>query len=368
MGQRWPMSNPGSCTESPAPGFSESPVAYLVYFAWNNTDRVTTILSPSYQETGQKSTIVKGSGAGWMYFGNPWPASSQSWLNAGKSNTPPSAASWTELDLGAFSGKSKYVYVMWHKNGTYRPDAARYRFYDYTLDKQVSIVNETLHADGLNHADDTFSGWYQLGKTKINITPSTRLRVSQDAPVAAPEYLQSDAVLLTDYPVVDNTSLGAAENFESMPVLSVSDTGPTGLGNHWGMQGLGQQYTVTGGKSWTARIDSNVVSDVPAGNYYVEVSWTYFYADNTNVTNAKYHVNGTLLSDVINQNRSATNQAGSFVQGNSVGTWSGFYRLSGTYYYHKTSNPLSVSMVYDSSLYGGKRLVADMVRFVSVTP
>jgi hypothetical protein len=33
VGQRWPMTNPGTCTESPAPGFSESPVAYLVYFA-----------------------------------------------------------------------------------------------------------------------------------------------------------------------------------------------------------------------------------------------------------------------------------------------------------------------------------------------
>ncbi len=363
VGQRWPMSNPGTCTETAASGFRESPTAYLVYFGWNRNSRVDTILSPSYKEAGGKMTIIKGSEPGWIYAGNPWTSSGQTWLGSGKYNSPPSSSSWAEQDLGSFSGKSKYIYVMWHKNGAYRPDSARFRLYDYTEDKQVSVIDETKHADGLSHNDDTFSGWKMLGTTKINITPGTKLRVSQDDPVGATEYMGSDAIMLSDFPVIDNTSLGAADDFETLPVLSVTSTGATGLGSHWGMQGLGSQYTIGSSSSWAATIDSNVVADAPEGNYYVDVSWTYFDADNVNATNVRYAVNGTLLTGTVNQNRSAANQGGSFVQGNSVGTWSGFYRLSGVYA-HSHAHPIIVTLNYNSSSYGGKRLVTDMVRFV----
>ena len=108
------------------------------------------------------------------------------------------------------------------------------------------------------------------------------------------------------------------------------------------------------------------MADVPDGNYYVDVSWTYFDVDNVNAANVRYGVNGTLLTGTVNQNRSAANQGGAFVQGNSVGTWSGFYRLSGVYA-HSHAHPLIVTLNYNASSYGTRRLVADMVRFVPQT-
>lgn len=365
IGQRWPMQNPGTCNESPAAGFDEKPTAYLIYFSWNKTDRVNTILSPSYNESGSKTTIVKGSEPGWIYSGCAWNASGQSWLSSGKSQSAPDATSWAEMDLGAFSGKSKYIYVMWHKNGPYRPNATRFRLYDYTEERFNPTVDETKHADNLNHGDDTFSGWYLIGNKRINITPSTKLRVFQDAPVASSEYLQSDAILLSDYPIVDNTSFGSASNFEFNPVLSVTSTGVTGVGSHWGMQGVGYQYSTTNGKSFANKLDKNIFTDLNDENYYVEVSWNYLNTDVVNVTNARYTVNGLQTSDIINQNRSSSNQSGSFVQGNSVGTWSGFYRLNGTFA-HTSTNNLILNASYNSTLYNSKRFVYDMVRFIPV--
>ncbi len=365
-GQRWPMQNVGTCNESPAAGFSEKPVAYLVYFAWNNKDRIDTILSPSYTEAAHSLDIIKGSEPGWIYSGTPFSSSGQTWLNAGKYNTSPASSSWAEQDLGAFAGKSKYIYVMWHKNGPYRPNAARYRLYDYTEDKFNGTKDQTKHADNISHSDDTYSGWYLLGNKKFNITPGTRLRISQDDPVDGTEYLQSDAIMLSDYPIVDNTSLGTATDFESMPVLSVTSSGSSGVGSHWGMQGLGYQYTVTNGKSFATKLDPNVFADLPAGDYYIDVSWDYLNSDNVNATNAKYAVNGTNTSDAINQNRSAANQGGSFQQGNSVGKWSGFYRLNGTFS-HSTLNPIIISNSYNSTTYSSKKYVLDMIRFVPVS-
>jgi hypothetical protein len=362
-GKRWPMQNIGTCSESPDASFAENPTAYLLYFAWNKTSRVDTVLSPSYNEPSSVFTIVKGSEPGWIYSGTPFASNGQTWFNQGKYNTVPSASAWAEQDLGSFSGKSKYVYVMWHKNGPYRPDSAHFRVYDYTEDKYNIIVDQTKHADRTSHADDTFSGWYLLGDKKINITPSTKLRIYQDGVVGANEYLQSDAILLSDYPVVDNTSLGAATNFEAMPNLSVSSTGATGIGNHWGMQGLGFQYSTTNGKSFAATLDTNVIKDLPYGDYYAEVSWDYTNTDNTNAINVRYAVNGMSTGDIINQNKAAQNQSGSFVQGNSSGTWSGFYRLGGVYS-HSAVSPIVLSAGYDASLYASKRFIFDMVRFV----
>ena len=363
IGQRWPMQNIGTCNESPAAGFSEKPLDYLVYFAWNNTDRINTILSPSYSETGNVTNIIKGSEPGWIYSGTPFSSSSQTWLNAGKYNSTPASSSWAEQDLGAFSGKSKYIYVMWHKNGPYRPNAAKVRLYDYTEEKSLITSDQTKYANNLDYGDDRFSGWLLVGQKKVNITPSTKLLIYQDDPVGATEYLQSDAILLSDYPIFDNTSLGAATDFENNPALSVTSSGSTGVGSHWGMQGIGYQYTTTNGKSFAATIDANVIFDLPYGSYYVEVSWDYLNTDAVNVTNAKYSVNGTATSDVINQNRSSTNQGGAFAQGNSVGTWSGFYRLNGTFS-HSAGSSLTVNSSYSTALYGTKRFVFDMVRFV----
>ncbi|MHB1105982.1 MAG: T9SS type A sorting domain-containing protein, partial [Lutibacter sp.] len=364
VGQRWPMQNIGTCNESPSAGFSEEPIAYLIYFSWNTSDRVNTILAPSYSDSANTLTIMKGSEPAWIYAGSPWSSSGQSWLNAGKYLTTPNNTSWAEKDLGAFSGKSKYIYIMWHKNGPYRPDAARYRVYDYTEDKYNGIVNQTLHADNLEHGNDTFSGWYLLGSKKINITPSTKIRISQDAPVdPAFEFMQSDAILLSDYPIVDNTSLGSATNFESNPTLSVGSSGPTGVGSHWGMQGLGYQYSITDSKSFAAKLDPNIFTDLLDEDYYVEVSWDYLNTDNVNVTNAKYSIKGIETNDVINQNREAANQGGSYVGGNSIGSWSGFYRLDGKHN-HTTADPIIISGIYDNAQYGGKRFVYDMVRFI----
>jgi len=359
------MQNPGTCNETPAAGFDEKPEAYLIYFSWNKTDRMAAILSPSYNENGNKMTIIKGSGSGWIYSGCVWSPAGQTWLNSGYYQSNPDATSWAELDLGSFSGKSKYIYSMWHKNGSYRPNSAVFRLYDYTEEKFNTIVDETKHADNLNHADDTFSGWYLIGNKRINITPSTKLRIYQNAPVVSNEYLQSDAILLSDYPIVDNTSLGSASDFESNPILSVESTGATGLGNHWSMQGIGYQFSTTNGKSFGNKLDTNIFTDLKDEDYYVEVSWDYLNNDNINVTNARYTVNGSQTSDIINQNRSSSNQSGSFIQGNSVGTWSGFYRLNGTYAHSETNN-LLVTSNYSTSLYNSKRFVYDMIRFIPI--
>lgn len=359
VGQRWPMLNGGT---SPAQGFGESPLAYLIYFAWNDSDRVKDILDPVYNDTSGRMSIVEGGGLGWIFADGSWPASGQTWMNAGYVNNPPAASAWAELDLGAFAGKSRYVYVMWHKNGPFRPPLSHYNLYDYTATFDSTVVDETKQADGLDLTDDTFSGWYLLGDKSIDITPSTRLRVYNDPAVTSSEYLQTDAVMLSKYPIIDNTSVGSTDDFETMIPLSQSDTGPVGLGNHWGKEGLSEQYTVTGGDTAEAQLSSNIYPDAPAGNYWVDVSWDYYNADSLNVTNAQYYVNGSAVAGTINQNRSATNQSGSFVEGNSVGTWSSFYQLPGSYYY-SAYQPLTVSMNYDSTSYGGRRLVWNMVRF-----
>ncbi|WP_242155561.1 T9SS type A sorting domain-containing protein [Aestuariivivens sediminis] len=364
VGQRWPMTNPGTCNESPAAGFSEDPDGYLIYFSWSTTDRIETIAQPSYRDTEDTMAIMTGSGQGWIYAGVPWNVTGQTWLNSGTVMSIPNETAWAERDLGAFSGTSKYIYVMWHKNGGFRSNAARYRVYDYTENKYNGTVNQWIHADGISHPDDTFSGWYLLGNKKINITPGTRIRISQDAPViGGQEFMQSDAILLSDYPIIDNTSLGSASNFEAFPNLSVSSSGEQGLGHHWGMQGLGYQYSVTNGNSFAAKLDPNVFSDLLEEDYYVEVSWDYLDNDNVNVTHAKYSIKGIETNDVINQNREASNQGGSYVGGNSKGSWSGFYRLDGKHN-HTTADPIIISGIYNNAQYGGKRFVYDMVRFI----
>jgi len=367
VGQRWPMENPGTCNESPATGFSEEPIGYLIYFSWNKTDRVETILAPAYSDDNKTFSIMKGSEPGWIYTGVAWNQNGQSWLNSGKTISTPNSNAWAEKDLGAFSGKSKYIYVMWHKNGSYRPDGAKYKVYDYTEDISINIINQTFHADNLNHGDDTFSGWYLLDNKKINITPSTRIRISQENPVdASREFMQSDAILLSDYPIIDNTSFGSASDFESNPNMSVGSSGSQGIGNHWGMQGLGYQYSVMDGKSFAIKLDPNVYTDLLEEDYAVEVSWNYLDINGLNVTNAKYSVNGTQTNDQINQNLKASNQSGSFVEGNSIGSWSGFYRLEGAFE-HTSVSPIIVNSGYNSSLYSGKRFVFDMIRFVPVS-
>jgi len=130
-----------------------------------------------------------------------------------------------------------------------------------------------------------------------------------------------------------------------------------------GNAGLSEQFTYTSGDSAKTQLDTSIYSDVPTSYYFIDVSWVYYNFDSINVMNARYSVNGKLLADNINQNRSAINQGGSFEKGNPVGTWSGFYRLSGSYLY-SPSNPLIVSMVYNKSLYSGFSFVWDMVRFV----
>lgn len=365
-GQRWPMQNIGTCNESPASGFSEDPTAYLVYFKWEDTDRVDNILSPLYTDSSYTFTIIKGSEPGWIYSGSSWNSSGQSWAGEGKQVSVADTSSWAELDLGAFSGKSKYIYVMWHKNGPYRPDAAKYRVYDYTQDKLIDTINQQNHADNLDHGNDTFSGWRLLGNKKVDITPSTKIRMSQIGSVTSTEFLQSDAVLLSDFPIVDNTSLGSSTDFGSNPTLSVTSTGASGIGSHWSMQGIGYQYTSTDSKSFAAKLDPNVFADLKEEDYYVEVSWDFIDSDNQNVTNATYKVNGLSTNDTINQNKSSDNQNGSFIQGNSVGTWSGFYRLSGDYT-HSSSNPLLANGFYNGQQYNGKRFTYDMIRFVPVS-
>jgi hypothetical protein len=360
-GVRWPMANPGTTNETPAAAFAEAPTDFLIYFAWNTNDRAAAVLSPSCNEPGGALKILKGSGLGWHYSDNSWVPAGQTWLNGGNYHAADPSV-WAELELGAFSGKSKYIYVAWHVNGSFRPHATHYTVYDFVADKLTVLVDQTKHADGINHGNDTFSGWRLLGNGKINLTPSTRLWVFLDLSVAVNEFLQSDAVLLSDYPIVDNTAPGATNNFDLNPPLSVPSSGPTGVGHHWGMQGLGGQYTTTANHSAEIRFERSAFADAPIGYYNVEVSWTYFGSDGSNVTNARYSLNGTQLPGAINQNRAATNQGGFFDAGNSLGSWSGFYRLSEPCYFAVT-NSIVVQINYDSSLYAG-RLVADMVRFL----
>ena len=90
------------------------------------------------------------------------------------------------------------------------------------------------------------------------------------------------------------------------------------------------QYSATNSQTWTATFDTTNYTDIPAGNYYVEVSWAYFNTDNVNATNRpSIGSKGVTISNSINQNRTATNQGGSFSAGNSMGSWSGFYPLDG---------------------------------------
>ena len=362
-GVRWPMANPGTTNETPAAGFSEAPTDFLIYFAWTTNDRVATVLSPPYTEPGGAMTILPGSGLGWNYNDGNWQPAGQAWLNAGRYHTPDPAA-WAEVELGAFAGKSKYIYVAWHVNGPFRPHATHYTVYDNTIDKFATVLDQTKHADGVNHGNDTFSGWRLLGNSKLTITPSTRLWISLDSMVTNNEYLQSDAVLLSDYPLVDNLSPGATNNFDFNTPLSVTSASPNGVGHHWGMQGLGGHYTFTTNHSAFLQLTPNLFTDVSTGYYNVEVSWSYFATDNVNVTNARYALNGSLMPDDINQNRAATNQVGAFVTGNSIGSWSGFHRLSQPRYFSGT-NPISVSLDYNPTIQNG-RLVVDAVRFVPV--
>ena len=362
-GVRWPMANPGTTNETPAVGFGEAPTDFLVYFAWSTNDRVATILSPPYTEPGGAMSILPGSAPGWNYNDGNWQPAGQTWLNAGKYHAPDPAA-WAEVELGAFAGKSKYIYVAWHVNGPFRPHATHYTVYDNTLDKFATVLDQTKHADGVNHGNDTFSGWRLLGNSKLNITPSTRLWISLDSSVTNSEYLQSDAVFLSDYPLVDNLSPGATNNFDFNTPLSVASASPNGVGHHWGMPGLGGQFTLTTSHTAVLQLTTNIFADAPPGYYNVEVSWTYFAADNLNVTNARYALNGSLLPDTINQNRAATNQGGPFVLGNTIGSWSGFQRLSEPRYFTGT-NPINVSLGYNPTTQNG-RLVVDAVRFVPV--
>jgi hypothetical protein len=305
--------------------------------------------------------IIGGSGTGWTFGGGTWSPSGQTWVQAGMQNNPPVNSAWAELNLGSFAGKAKYIYIVWHVSGPWRCHAAHYEIFDTNGIKFNTIVDETKHADGLALSNDNFSGWYCLGNKKINITPTTLLRVFKDSTATSTEYLQSDAIMLTDYPVITSTSPGSVDNFEYMTALSTPDS--TGLGYHWGMQGLSEQFTFTSNDSAKTQLDTSIYSDAPSCYYYVDVSWVYYNFDSLNVMNVQYSVNGNLLPDTINQNRSALSQAGPFVEGNSVGTWSDFHRLSGTYYY-SPSHPLNVSVVYNSSKYSGYSLVWGMVRFV----
>ena len=316
--------------------------------------------TPTWVSPDSSMMIIEGSGPGWTYGGGTWTPAGQTWMGAGEVNNPPVSSAWAQLDLSSFAGDSAYVYVMWHKNGPYRPHAAHFEIYDAAGVQDSVVVDETKQANGEDLTNDAFSGWYLIGKKRIAITSTTKLRMFKDSTATSSEYMQSDAVLLSKYPVIDNTSLGSVDSFQTMLPLSVSDTGPTGIGSHWGKQGLSEQFTTTAGDSAYAQLDSSDYPDVPAGYYHVDVSWVYYNTNNLNVTGAQYSVNDTLVADTINQNLSATNQGGTFVAGNSVGTWSEFYRLSGTYYY-SPSHPLKVGLAYNA-WYSGQ-LVWNMVRF-----
>jgi hypothetical protein len=319
-------------------------------------------LIPGWVSSDSSMMIIEGSGTKWTFGGGIWSSAGQTWMQKGMVNNPPVDSAWAELNLGSFAGEAKYIYIVWHVNGPYRGHAVHYKIFDENGNKINIVVDETKHADGFALSNDTFSGWYCLGNNKINITPTTKLRIFKDSTATPNEYVQSDAIMLTDYPVITSTSPGSVNNFEFMNALSTNiDTDV--VGNHWGMQGLSEQFTYTSGDSAKTQLDTSIYSDVPTSYYFIDVSWVYYNFDSINVMNARYSVNGKLLADNINQNRSAINQGGSFEKGNPVGTWSGFYRLSGSYLY-SPSNPLIVSMVYNKSLYSGFSFVWDMVRFV----
>jgi hypothetical protein len=319
-------------------------------------------VNPAWFSSDSSMKIILGSGDGWTFGGGTWSPSGQTWMQSGMVNNPPENSAWAQLDLGTFAGESKYIYITWHVNGPYRGHAVNYKLSDVNGDIFNVTIDESKFANGLQIWNDAFSGWYCLGNRKTDITSSTKLYISKDSSSTSSEYVQTDAVMLTDYPVFSSTALGTATNFEYMTPLSTSDAGPTGLGNHWSMPGLSEQFTITGGDSAETRLDNSVYTDVPEGNYAVDVSWVYYNVDSMNVMNARYSVNGTELPVIINQNRAADNQQGEFVPGNTNGTWSGFYRLG--IYTYTTSNPVKVSAVYDDALYSGYAFVWNMIRFV----
>lgn len=360
-GTRWPQN--GGCSDNP--GFSEAPIAYLVYFSWIPGDWANTLIAPSYNS--DHMAIMNGGSISWSYEG-PWAYADQTWLQSGMYNTNPSSGAYADLSLGAFSGTKKYIYIMWHKNGPYRPHSAQYVLTNYIGTSSYTMtINEQLSADGLNHPDDTFSGWKLFGNQAYYIRPDTYLQISENN-AGAQEYLQADAVMISDYPIVSANAPGAVTNFLGYPALSVQDYGPTGIGNHWGLEGLGYLYGARGetGYSITQALDQTIFADAPAGPYYIDVSWDYVGADNIQVPNAQYAVNGAMTGNIINQNRSAANQGGPFVEGNSRGTWSGWLQLDILGNYQPGTQDIDASLSYQGSF--TQNLVADMVRFVPVNP
>jgi hypothetical protein len=147
-------------------------------------------------------------------------------------NNPLVNTAWAEFDLSSLARKSKYIYIVWHKNGIYIPHAAHYELSDINGIKVNVVIDETKHANGLDLSNDTFSGWYPLSNKKISLTPTSKLRAFKDTSATTNEYLQADAVMLSDYPVIGNASPGSNDNFGYMNALSVPDAGPTGVGNH----------------------------------------------------------------------------------------------------------------------------------------
>ena len=95
---------------------------------------------PSYKANNM--AILNGKGRTWIYRDGTWVDDSQTWLNLGKTNSPVATAANAEVDLGAWGGTSKYVYVLWHKNGTYRPNAARYTVRDYLKSSIWNVVTD----------------------------------------------------------------------------------------------------------------------------------------------------------------------------------------------------------------------------------
>jgi hypothetical protein len=320
-------------------------------------------VSPRWVSDDSTMMIVEGSGTGWTYGGGSWSAAGQTWMQAGKVNNPPASSAWAEADLGAFAGTSKYIYVMWHVNGPYRGHAIHYEIYDTGGVKSSTVVDETKHADGLALTNDTFSGWRLLGNRKTACTATTRLKMFKDASATSSEYMQSDAILLSDHPVISNCAPGSVNDFEYMTALSVNEPAPLSVGSHWGLQGLSEQFTFVPGGSAYARLDTSVYQDAPAGAYHVDVSWVYYNYDSMNVIRAVYSVNDSVVPGMVDQNRSASNQKGAFVAGNMVGTWSGFYRLPRTYPFGP-SHFLKVSASFDDPQSVGYSLVWNMVRFV----
>ena len=82
--------------------------------------------TPTWVSPDSSMMIIEGSGPGWTYGGGTWTPAGQTWMGAGEVNNPPVSSAWAQLDLSSFAGDSAYVYVMWHKNGPYRPHAAHF--------------------------------------------------------------------------------------------------------------------------------------------------------------------------------------------------------------------------------------------------